>query len=78
MFAMDFIDYTQFDGSGDVLVEGKDFAHSRSKGWNVMFSDGSVSFGRNLVAAKAAWNAPSFRTQYDTLGINLLADALEH
>jgi prepilin-type N-terminal cleavage/methylation domain-containing protein len=57
LFGMDFIDYTQFDSAGDVLTAGTDFAHSRSKGWNVLFSDGSVSFGKNLAAAKAAYLA---------------------
>ncbi len=77
LFGMDFIDYTQFSSTGDVLVEGKDFAHSRSKGWNVLFSDGSVSFGKNLAAAKAAYVAGGFPSQYDTKGINLLAASLE-
>jgi prepilin-type N-terminal cleavage/methylation domain-containing protein len=77
LFGMDFIDYTQFDSSGNVLISGKDFAHSRSKGWNVLFSDGSVSFGKNLAAAKAAYVAGGFPSQYDIKGINQLADALE-
>jgi prepilin-type N-terminal cleavage/methylation domain-containing protein len=77
MFGMDFIDYTQFDSAGNVMVEGTDFAHSRSKGWNVLFSDGSVSFGKNLAAAKTAYAAGGFSGQYDIKGINLLADALE-
>jgi prepilin-type N-terminal cleavage/methylation domain-containing protein len=79
MFGMDFIDGTQMDPTtGDVLIAGKDFAHSRSKGWNVLFSDASVSFGKNLAAAKAAKLAGGFPTTgYDIKGINMLADALE-
>ena len=77
LFAVDMIDYTQFDTAGNVLTAGKDFAHSRSKGWNVLFSDGSVSFGKNLAAAKAAYLAGGFPSGYDTKGINQLADALE-
>jgi prepilin-type N-terminal cleavage/methylation domain-containing protein len=77
MFGMDFIDYSQFDSLGNVLTTGTDFAHSRSKGWNVLFSDGSVSFGKNLAAAKAAYVAGGFPSQYDTKGINMLADVLE-
>ena len=77
MLGMDFIDYTQFDSSGNVLTSGADFAHSRSKGWNVLFSDGSVSFGKNLAAAKAAYVAGGFPSAYDTKGINMLADAFE-
>ena len=77
MFGMDFIDYTQFSTSGDVLTAGTDFAHSRSRGWNVLFSDDSVSFNKNLAAAKAAYVAGGFPSQYDVKGINALADAFE-
>ena len=79
MFGMDFIDGSQFDTAGNVLVAGNDFAHSRSKGWNVLFSDGSVSFGKNLAAAKTAYLAGGFPagSGYDTKGINQLADSLE-
>jgi prepilin-type N-terminal cleavage/methylation domain-containing protein len=77
MFGMDFIDYTQFDTAGNVLVNGVNFAHSRSKGWNVLFNDGSVSFNKNLAAAKAAYVAGGFPSQYDILGINMLSTAFE-
>jgi hypothetical protein len=70
IFGMDYIDYTQFSGSGDVLISGVDFAHSRSKGWNVLFSNGSVAFSRNLAAAKAAYVAGGFPSAYDIKGIN--------
>src|ERR1041385_1868811 len=42
VFGMDFINYQQFDASGNLMFYDPDFAHSRSKGWNVLFSDGSV------------------------------------
>jgi prepilin-type N-terminal cleavage/methylation domain-containing protein len=77
MFGMDFIDSTQFDTSGNVLIQGTDFAHSRSKGWNVLFNDTSVSFKRDLAAAKAAYAAGGFPSQYDITGINMLANAFE-
>jgi len=77
MFGMDFIDYTQFDTSGNVLINGVNFAHSRSKGWNVLFSDDSVSFSNNRAAAKAAYVAGGFPSQYDILGINTLATSFE-
>ena len=77
MFGMDFIDYSQFDSLGNVLTTGTDFAHSRSKGWNVLFSDGSVGFKKNLAAAKAAYLAGGFPSQYDAKGLSLLADSLE-
>jgi prepilin-type N-terminal cleavage/methylation domain-containing protein len=79
MFGMDFIDSTQFDSAGGVMIDGANFAHSRSKGWNVLFSDGSVEFKKNIAAAKAAWSAGGFPagSGYDILGINMLADAFE-
>ena len=77
VFGMDFIDSTQFSSSGDVLIEGLNFAHSRSKGWNVLFSDDSVSFNNNRAAAKAAYVAGGFPGQYDVLGINLLVTSFE-
>jgi prepilin-type N-terminal cleavage/methylation domain-containing protein len=77
LFGMDYIDDTQFSGAGDVLISGVDFAHSRSKGWNILFSDGSVAFSKNLAAAKAAYVAGGFPSEYDVKGINQLASALE-
>jgi prepilin-type N-terminal cleavage/methylation domain-containing protein len=77
MFGMDFIEYDQFDSSGNVLVNGVNFAHSRSKGWNVLFSDGSVTFNNNRAAAKAAYVAGGFPSQYDIVGINALATSFE-
>ncbi len=68
MFGMDYIDLTQFSSAGDVLISGMDFAHSRSKGWDILFSDGSVAFSRNLAAAKAAYLDGGFPSGYDTKG----------
>ena len=76
-FGMDFIDNTQFSSTGDVLTEGPDFAHSRSKGWNVLFSDDSVTFNNNVAAAKAAYAAGGFPSMYDIAGINTLVTAFE-
>ncbi len=77
MFGMDFIDSTQFDTSGNVLIDGINFAHSRSRGWNVLFSDDSVSFNNNRAAAKAAYVAGGFPSMYDIQGINALATSFE-
>ena len=77
MIGMDFIDWTQFDSSGNVLINGVNFAHSRSKGWNVLFSDDSVTFNNNKAAAKAAYIAGGFPSQYDIKGINDLATSFE-
>ena len=77
MFGMDFIDYTQFDSSGNVMTEGPNFAHSRSKGWNILYSDASVDFKKNGPATKAAYQAGGFPSQYDVYGINLLANSFE-
>jgi prepilin-type N-terminal cleavage/methylation domain-containing protein len=77
MFGMDFIDYTQFDATGSVMTDGRNFAHGRSKGWNVLFSDASVEFKKNSAATKAAWVAGGFPSQYDIKGINLLAESFE-
>jgi hypothetical protein len=77
MFGMDFIEWTQFDSSGNVLTTGLNFAHSRSKGWNVLFSDDSVSFNNNRAAAKAAYVAGGFPSQYDIKGIDSLATSFE-
>ena len=77
MFGMDFIDWTQFDSAGNVLINGINFAHSRSKGWNVLFSDGSVIFKNDRAAAKAAYLAGGFPSQYDVQGINALATSFE-
>ena len=78
VFGMDFIDYTQFDSTGNVLINGPDFAHSRSKGWNVLFSDDSVEFKKNGPATKAAYLAGGFPSAYDIKGLNMLAGAFEH
>ncbi len=79
VFGMDFIDPSQFDTAGTVLVNGINFAHSRSKGWNVLFSDGSVTFKNDHAAATAAYLAGGFPagSGYDIKGINDLATSFE-
>lgn len=44
LFAMEYIANDTFDSNGGVNINSQDFAHSRSKGWNVMFTDASVGF----------------------------------
>jgi len=79
LFGMDYIDYTQFDANGGVRISGVDFAHSRSKGWNVMYSDGSVVFNNNVVGVGAIKRAGGFPSQYDggNNGLNQLCDLFE-
>jgi hypothetical protein len=59
------------------LTSGPDFAHSRSKGWNILFSDVSIEFKKNGPATKAAYVAGGFPSAYDIKGINMLADSFE-
>ncbi len=75
MFGMDFIDSQSWLPSGDVDINGALFAHSRSKGWNVLFSDNSVEFRKVTPAVKALYlaNPGDFNTQYDIKGICDLA-----
>ena len=79
MFGMDFIDSTQFGSAGDILINGQNFAHSRSKGWNVLFSDASVAFSKGTVEVKQLWVNGGFRDQYDGYdkGLNGLCDIVE-
>ncbi len=75
MFGMDFIDSSSWLPSGDVDINGINFAHSRSKGWNVLYSDNSIEFRKVTAAVKALYNANpgDFNTQYDIKGICDLA-----
>ena len=79
MLGMDFIDYTQFDSAGNVIISGATFAHSRSKGWNVLFADGSVAFNKGTAEVKQIWVNGGFRDQYDGYdkGLNGLCDVVE-
>jgi prepilin-type N-terminal cleavage/methylation domain-containing protein len=78
MFGMDFMDSTSWAPSGDVNVNGGSFAHSKSKGWNVLFSDGSVEFKKVTSAVKALYISEpgAFNTQYDIKGICDLAQQI--
>ena len=78
MFGMDFIDSTSWQASGDVNINGPDFAHSRSKGWNVLFSDGSVEFKKVTPAVKTLYlsEPTKFNTAYDIKGICDLAQQI--
>jgi hypothetical protein len=75
VFGMDFIDSTSWLANGDVNIGSVDFAHSRSKGWNVLFSDNSVEFKKVNAQTKALYMAKpaAFTTQYDIEGICSLA-----
>ncbi|MGC3959513.1 MAG: hypothetical protein QM813_16675 [Verrucomicrobiota bacterium] len=75
LFGMDFIDSSSWQSDGDVNIASTDFAHSRSKGWNVMFTDISVEFKKVSPKVKTVFNSKpgAFQTQYDIEGICLLA-----
>lgn len=81
VFAMDFINYDQFDSAANLMINSKDFAHSRSKGWDVMFNDASVNFVRSPVRqlkliwlGGSAWKSSS---EYDAWEIDQMATLIE-
>lgn len=74
LFGIDFIDSNAWLPGGDVNVNGIDFAHSMSKGWNVLFSDCSVEFRKVNAQTKAVYAMGGFNNgQYDIKGICDLA-----
>jgi len=75
VFGMDFIDSSSWQATGDVNINGVDFAHSRSKGWNVLFTDNSIEFKKVNAQTKTLYLAKpaAFNTQYDIEGICSLA-----
>ena len=75
LFGMDFIDSDAWLAGGDVNVNGIDFSHSRSKGWNVVFTELSVQFKKVNAQTKAAYALGGFanNSQYDIKGICDLA-----
>lgn len=79
LFGMDFIDSSSWLPGGDVDINGVDFAHSRSKGWSVLFTDNSVEFRKVSGQTKALYLADpgAFNTQYDIRGICKLATIFE-
>jgi prepilin-type N-terminal cleavage/methylation domain-containing protein len=81
LFAIEFINYEAFAGgnstTGDLDINGLKFAHSRSKGWNVLFSDGSVLFRTVNAAVKDSFRRYPFTGQYDISALCHLAQTLE-
>lgn len=78
LFGMDFIDSTAWLPGGDVNINGIDFAHSRSKGWNVMFTDASVEFKKVGQQVRNVYSLGGFNNgQYDIKGICDLAQVFE-
>ena len=74
LFGMDFIDSNAWLPGGDVDINGVNFAHSRSKGWNVLFTDASVEFKKVNAQTKAVYALGGFNNgQYDIKGICDLA-----
>jgi len=79
LFVVDFIDGSYYNpATGAIDVSGLNFAHSRSKGWNVLFSDGSVQFKKVSGAVASAWKLGGFADpQYDIKGICDFARVVE-
>lgn len=80
VFGMDFIDSSSWQPTGDVNINSVDFAHSRSKGWNVLFTDNSVEFKKVTAKTKTIFlaNPGNFTGIHDIEGICALAkDAFE-
>jgi prepilin-type N-terminal cleavage/methylation domain-containing protein len=74
LFGMDFIDSNAWLPGGDVDINGINFAHSRSKGWNGLFTDASVEFKKVGARTKAVYALGGFNNgQYDIKGICDLA-----
>ena len=75
VFGMDFIDSGAWLPGGDVDINGGNFSHSRSKGWNVLFTDASVEFKKVNAKTKAVYALGGFNNgQYDIKGICDLAN----
>jgi len=60
VFGMDYVDGSSWSAGGDVNVNGRNFAHSRSKGWNVLYTDNSVEFQKVNAATKDAYIKSGF------------------
>jgi len=74
LFGMDFIDSNAWLPGGEVNINSVDFSHSRSKGWNVLFTDVSVEFRKVDARTKAVYALGGFSGgQYDIKGICDLA-----
>ena len=72
LFGMEYIAADTFDSAGTVNLKSQDFAHSRSKGWNVMFTDASVGFYKINKAVEDIARRGYFDTSgsgYDIRGI---------
>jgi len=74
LFGMDFIDSAAWLPGGEVDVNGINFSHSRSRGWNVLFTDASVEFRKVNANTKAVYAMGGFNGQYDIKGICDLAE----
>jgi prepilin-type N-terminal cleavage/methylation domain-containing protein len=74
LFGMDFIDSNAWLPGGDVDINGINFSHSRSKGWNVLFTDASVEFKKVSARTRAVYALGGFNNgQHDIKGICDLA-----
>ena len=74
VFGMDFIDSQAWLPGGEVNVNGTDFSHSRSRGWNVLFTDNSIEFRKVDAKTKSVYAMGGFNNgEYDIKGICDLA-----
>jgi prepilin-type N-terminal cleavage/methylation domain-containing protein len=81
MFMTEFINYEAFAGgnssTGGLEINGLKFAHSRSKGWNVLFSDSSVVFSKINSRILDSFKKYPFSSMYDTQALCHFAQTLE-
>ena len=79
LFGMEYIASDTFDPTTfAVNINSQDFAHSRSKGWNVLFTDASVGFYKiNKAVEDIARKGYFPNTGYDIRGICEFANLAE-
>jgi prepilin-type N-terminal cleavage/methylation domain-containing protein len=77
LFAMDFMNYESFTPTGEVDFGSKNFAHARDRGWNVLFTDGSVNFNKYDQNLAKILKAGGFPSEYDIKGLCDFAKAVE-
>ncbi len=74
VFGLDFVDSEAWLPDGEVNVNGVNFSHSRSRGWNVLFTDVSIEFRKVNARTKGVYKLGGFNNgQYDIKGICDLA-----
>ena len=70
VFGLDYLDSAFWLPSGDIDFGNPSFAHTSSRGWNVLFTDGSVEFKKVTTAVKGVYLLGGFNNApYDIKGI---------